>query len=93
MKIFITALSIQEAAAAAPSPAQGAARAAGIRNMAMLTSGVHSRLASSEKKANVPKCRYIIGAVVIWQAVVMAQTSTILPMAFLRVGTMALMCG
>lgn len=55
MKIFRTVLSSQAAAAADLSPSHGAAKAAGIRAIATLTSGAHSRLASREKNANVLK--------------------------------------
>ena len=43
----------------------GRSMAAGMSSMAALTNGEHSRLAVREKKANVPKCRSMIGAVVI----------------------------
>ena len=75
MKIFITVFKTAAAAAAVPSPSQGAANTAGISIIATLINGVQSRLASREKKAKVLKCRKITGAVVIWQATVMAQMS------------------
>ena len=53
MKIFTTARSSPAAASAALSPSQDAANAVGISAMARLTNGVHKRLASREKNANV----------------------------------------
>lgn len=93
IKVFIRDDIAHVIVRAVSSPNQGAAMVHGIRTMATVISGEHRRLASSEKKANVPKCRYMIGAVVIWQATVMEHMSVMFFKSFRRTWMRDCRCG